>query len=164
MTNTEDNFNYNDENLIEERLKNSATYIRDNILKKPILEQKFPKSNVAVAEVQIGDVIFYLGTPSNKKTLLPIPIAKSKGRQFEPKPHPRTQQPTDAHAEYKILSAIAKYLEMNYNLDVEGYLYLYTELHTCPSCEDVIEQFKDKFRKINVKVFWDYPDAPKVKW
>jgi len=167
MTNTQDDLNYDDENLIEERLKNSATYIRDNILKKPILKDRFPKlpqGNIAVAEVYIGNVIFCTGTPSNKKTLIPIPLSKSQGGQFEPTLHPRTKRPTDMDAEYKILSAIADHLEMHYDLEVEGYLYLYTERSPCPSCEDVIEQFKQKFKNMNVKVFWDYLDVPSPRW
>jgi hypothetical protein len=156
-----------EDNLVKKRLQESATYIRDKILKKPILKQRvptLPKGNVAVAEVYIGDVIFCTGTSSNKKTLIPIPNPKSKGGQFEPTPHPRTQRPTDMDAEYKILSAIADHLEKHYDLEVEGHLYLYTERSPCPSCEDVIEQFKHKFKNMNLKVFWDYLDAPKVKW
>jgi hypothetical protein len=60
MINTQDNLDYGDENLIKERLKESATYIREKILGKPIIFQPFfkIKSNVAVAEVYVGDVIF----------------------------------------------------------------------------------------------------------
>lgn len=162
MINTQDNLDYGDENLIKERLKESATYIREKILGKPIIFQPFfkIKSNVAVAEVYVGDVIFCAGTTSNYTTLIPILKPKSEGGQFNPQLHPRTKRPTNTDAEYKVLSTIADTIEieMKYDLGIKGYLYLYTERNPCPSCEDVIRQFEEKFRNIKVKVFWDYLD------
>jgi hypothetical protein len=66
----------------------------------------------------------------------------------------------DTDAEYKVLSAIADTLEMFYDLQVEGKLYLYTELKPCESCSDVLRQFEEKFPKIEVEVFWDYSYPP----
>lgn len=158
MISTQDNFL-----CPKVRLRESATYIRNYILKKKILFQAIPKSNVAVAEVHIGDVVFCAGTPSNKKTLIPIPKPKSEGGQFEPQPDPRTKRPTHMDSEYKVLTAIAETLETKHNLEVEGYLYLFTELHPCPGCEDVIRQFQSKFPNMKVEVFWDFPYHPKGK-
>lgn len=66
----------------------------------------------------------------------------------------------DTDAEYKVLSAIADTLEMFYDLQLEGNLYLYTELQPCESCNYVLRQFKEKFPNIRVEVFWDYPYPP----
>ena len=52
-------------------------------------------------------------------------------------------------------------LEISYDPDVEGKLYLYTERHPCESCNGVIEQFKEKFPNIEISaVFWDHPYPP----
>jgi filamentous hemagglutinin len=63
----------------------------------------------------------------------------------------------DTDAEYKVLSEIADTLEMFYDLQVEGRLYLYTELQPCESCNSVLRQFEEKFPRIKIQVFWDYP-------
>ncbi len=164
MTNTQDNINDGEENLIKERLRESAAQIRAIFLpKKPILTQPFTgvKNNVAVAEVYIGDVVFCAGTTSNKKTIIPIPKLKSEGGQFEPQFDPYAQRIMNTCSEYKVLSTIADTLQMYYDLEVEGCLYLYTDLNLCPSCEDVKRQFEKKFPNMKVEVFWDYPYPPK---
>ncbi len=64
---------------------------------------------------------------------------------------------------YKVLSAIADTLEMFYNREVAGQLYLYTERKPCESCNGVIAQFKDKFPNIEISgVFWDHPYPPEL--
>ncbi|MBD2568995.1 deaminase domain-containing protein [Anabaena lutea] len=163
MTNTQDN--NGDENPIKKRLRESAAKIREILLpNKPILTQPFPKvkNNVAVAEIHIEDVIFHQEATSHYKSPIPKPTAKSEGGQFQPGPDSYSGRIMDTCSEYKLFSEIAKILEMNYNLQIEGYIYLYTELHPCPSCEDVIRQFRDKFMNMKVEVFWDYPYHPKV--
>jgi hypothetical protein len=69
------------ENLIKERLQESATLIREQYLKKPI-----GKNNVAVAEVHLQfNVAFCVGGTSRggKKSPIPQPKTKSEGGQFE---------------------------------------------------------------------------------
>ncbi|BAZ29383.1 hypothetical protein NIES4074_18280 [Cylindrospermum sp. NIES-4074] len=157
---TQDILNDGEENPIKEMLRESAAQIRDNILKKPILITPFlkVKSNVAVAEVRIQDnLVFRREATSNEKSPIPIPIPKSQGGQFEPGIDSYSKRPMNTDAEYKILSAIADTLEMNYDLQVEGYLYLYTELYPCESCQGVFRQFEKKFPNIKVQVFWRYP-------
>jgi The BURPS668_1122 family of deaminases len=152
-----------DDNLIEERLRESAAKIRDIYIKKPILHQPFLKitNNVAVAEVHIqGNVIFHEGGTSHYKSPIPKPKPKSEGGQFEPGIDSRTNRLMDTDAEYKVLSAIADALQMHYDLQVEGELYLYTERQPCESCNNVLRQFEDKFPNIKITVFWDYPYSP----
>ncbi len=63
----------------------------------------------------------------------------------------------DTDAEYKALSAIADTLD---SFDVsfrEGKLYLYTERKPCESCQEIIQQFKAKYPKISIEIYWDYP-------
>ncbi|MDD1428265.1 hypothetical protein MEO94_28200 [Dolichospermum sp. ST_sed9] len=163
MINTQDNFNYGDENPIKKRLQESAAQIRAIFLpKKPILTQPFikVKHNVAVAEVHIGDVVFCAGTTSNKTTTIPIPKSKSEGGQFEPQLDPYSKYMMNACSENKVLSTIADTLQLYYDLKVEGCLYLYTELHPCQSCKNIIIQFEEKFPNMKVEVFWDYPYPP----
>ncbi len=66
----------------------------------------------------------------------------------------------DTDAEYKVLSEIAHILETDYDLQVQGKLYLYTEFQPCESCSGVLRQFKEKFPNIEVEVFYDYPYPP----
>lgn len=61
----------------------------------------------------------------------------------------------DTDAEYKVISEIANTLEMFYDLQVKGKLYLYTEFQPCESCSSVLRQFQDKFPQITIQVFWD---------
>ncbi len=134
-------------------LQARAADIRQKYLKKPI-----GKGNVAIADVHLSNnVAFCAGATSRAKSPIPIPPPKSQGGQFEPSLDSRTRRLMDTDAEYKILSAIAETLERSYDLEIEGSLYLYTELQPCESCNDVLRQFKDKFPNINVDVFWDYP-------
>ncbi|MBE9235156.1 hypothetical protein IQ227_03650 [Anabaena aphanizomenioides LEGE 00250] len=163
MTNTEENFKDGEENPIKQRLRESAAQIRKILLpNKPILTQPFlrVRNNVAVAEVHIGHVSFYLEATSHYKSPIPIPEAKSNGGQFEPKVDPYAQRIMFHCYEYKLFSEIAKILEMDYNLQTEGYLYLYTERYPCISCQDVKIQFEEKFPNIKVELFWDYPYPP----
>ncbi|MBD2385344.1 deaminase domain-containing protein [Cylindrospermum sp. FACHB-282] len=157
---TQDILNNGEENPIKERLRESAAQIRENILNKPIRLKPFlqVKSNVAVAEVHIqGNVVFRREAISNNKSPIPIPTPKSQGGQFEPGIDFYSQRLMNTDAEYKVLSTIADALEMNYDLQVEGYLYLYTELYPCESCQDVFRQFEEKFPNMKVQVFWCYP-------
>ncbi|MFB2893870.1 deaminase domain-containing protein [Aerosakkonemataceae cyanobacterium BLCC-F50] len=52
---------------------------------------------------------------------------------------------------------MAEALEMFYDLQVKGNLYLYTELQPCESCENIVKQFEEKFPNIKIELFWDYP-------
>ncbi|WP_353930514.1 deaminase domain-containing protein [Okeanomitos corallinicola TIOX110] len=159
MTNTEDNFNYKDENLIKERLQESAAQIRAKYLKR-----EYPHSNVAIAEINIqSNIIFCVGATAKggKKSPIPQkPQLKSKGGQFEPTIDPYSGHLMDTDSEYKVLSEIAETLEKSYNIHVQGNIYLYTERQPCQSCEGVIKQFQDKFANLNLEVFWNYPYPP----
>jgi hypothetical protein len=150
---------HGEEKSIKERLRESAIYLREVLLKKPIPLKPFPifQNNVAIAEVHIGDVYFCVGTTSNKTTLIPIPTPKSTGGQFQPQFDSFSKRLMDTCSEYKVLSKIANTLEIQYNLEVEGYLYLYTERSPCESCQDIIKQFKEKFTNIKIEIFSDYP-------
>lgn len=140
--------------MIEEDLQARAAYIRKIFLGRPI-----GKANVAIAEVYLSnDVAFCTGATSRAKGLIPqTPIPKSEGGQFEPSVDSRTGRVMDTDAEYKVLSAIADVLEMSYDLQVEGNLYLYSELQPCESCQYVLRQFENKFPNLRIEVFWDYP-------
>lgn len=134
--------------------------IREQYLKKPI-----GKGNVAIAELYlVGNIAFCAGATSRggRKSPIPIPTPKSEGGQFEPSVDSRTRpnKLMDTDAEYKVLSEIADTLEIFYDLQVEGNLYLYTELQPCESCNSVLRQFEEKFPHIKIEVFWDYPYPP----
>jgi hypothetical protein len=66
----------------------------------------------------------------------------------------------DTDAEYKVLSAIADTLEMFYNPQVEGNLYLYSEFYPCQSCHRILKQFEEKFPHIVIHLFSDYQYPP----
>ncbi|WP_232317097.1 deaminase domain-containing protein [Anabaena sp. CA = ATCC 33047] len=137
----------------------SAALIREWYLKKPV-----GKSNVAIAEVYLyGDVAFCAGATSRggcKSPIPQLPTPKSAGGQFEPSIDSRTGRLMDTDAEYKVLSEIAHILEMFYDLQVKGKLYLYTEFQPCESCNSVLKQFEEKFPHIEIEVFWNYPYPP----
>jgi hypothetical protein len=119
---------------------------------------------VAVAEVHLQfNVAFCVGGTSRggKKSPIPQPKPKSEGGQFEPTIDSYSKRPMDTDAEYKVLSFIADTLEVFYDREVEGTLYLYTELQPCESCHNILRQFQKKFTLIKLKVFWDYPYPPK---
>lgn len=121
-------------NLVE-RLRLEANLIREQYLKKP-----FPKGNVAIIEVYLSDgTSFGIGATSRAKSPLPKPKARSEGGQFEPIVDPYSGHIMDTDAEYKVLSAIADTLEMFYDREVAGQLYLYTERKPCESCDGVID-------------------------
>ncbi|HLO83671.1 MAG TPA: deaminase domain-containing protein [Nostocaceae cyanobacterium] len=163
MTNRQDNF---DKNSIKDRLRECATQIRNKYIGKPILNQPFFnnfRSNVAVAEIYLkNNVVFSVGGTAGKNSPIPQPKSKSEGGQFEPGVDLYSKRLMDTDAEYKVLSAIADTLEMNYDLQVEGYIYLYTEREPCESCQEVIKQFQQKFPNINIEenIFWDHPYPP----
>lgn len=143
--------------LRKEDLQNRAAQIRAFWLpNKPI-----GKGNVAVADVYLADgLAFCAGATSRGKGKSPIaqpPLPRSEGGQFEPSIDSRSGWLMNTDAEYKVLSAIAETLEMLYTQEVEGTLYLYTELQPCESCSNVVTQFKKKFPKIKIELFWDYP-------
>ncbi|MBD2571022.1 deaminase domain-containing protein [Anabaena lutea] len=127
------------------------------------IEQPFPKSNIAIAEVRLEDgKAFGMGATSRAKSPAPKPEPKSNGGQFEPTVDSRLQRttPMDTDAEYKVLSAIAETLEFIYNKDnnrVRGQLYLYTERKPCESCQSVINQFEQKFPEIKITISWTHP-------
>lgn len=137
----------------------SAALIRDQYLRKPI-----GKSNVAIAVLRLSENVAFCAGATSKgggKSPIPrIPKTKSAGGQFEPATDSRTQRLMDTDAEYKVLSEIANTLEMFYDLQVEGKLFLYTEFQPCESCNNVVKQFEEKFPKIKIEIFWDYPYPP----
>ncbi|MEG4501881.1 deaminase domain-containing protein [Microcoleus sp. F10-C6] len=132
--------------------------MRQKYLKKPV-----GKGNVALAELQVkGGVAFCTAATSRggKKSPIEIPKPKSAGGQFEPAIDSFSGRIMSTDAEYKVLSQIADTLEMFYDLEVEGQLYLYTELQPCESCNSILRQFEEKFPHIKIEVFWDYPYPP----
>ncbi|HLP88671.1 MAG TPA: deaminase domain-containing protein [Nostocaceae cyanobacterium] len=148
------------------KLRKSAREARERILpNKEILNQPFskPRNNVAVAEVQIqGKVVCYKEATSNYKSPIPQPLPKSEGGRFEPRISPRTNRMMNTDAEFKLLTAIADDIDMHYDKQVEAYLYLYSELEPCESCEDIIRQFKEEYSNIKVEVFWDWRYLPQI--
>ena len=58
----------------------------------------------------------------------------------------------DVDTEYKILSDIQSKLGNNYS--ASGKIILYTELAPCPSCQSVIEQFKQMYPNIDIEVIY----------
>ena len=140
-----------------ECLRSAAKLIRQQYLKRP-----FPKGNVAVIEVHLsGGISFGIAGTSRAKSPATQPKVRSEGGQFEPIVDPYSGRVMDTDAEYKVLSAIADAIEISYDPEVEGKLYLYTERKPCESCNHVLEQFKEKFPNIEIsEVFWDYPYPP----
>lgn len=65
---------------------------------------------------QVMKCVFRREATSNKKSPIPIPTPKSQGGQFESGIDFYSQRPINTDAEYKVLSAIAHALEMNYDL------------------------------------------------
>lgn len=144
---------------MKKELSANAAYIRDKYLKKRI-----GKSNVAIANVYLSndDISFCTGATSRGKPKSPIPqpLPKSQGGQFEPSIDSYSGRLMDTDAEYKVLSVIAETLEMFYDLEIEGNLYLYSELQPCESCKSILRQFKEKFPNIIINLFWDYRYPP----
>lgn len=70
------------------------------------------------------NVIIGVGAISREKSPYPIPLAKSKGGQFEPIVDSYSKRLMDTDAEYKALSAIADTLDNFYDRSVEGTLCL----------------------------------------
>ena len=61
--------------------------------------------------------------------------------------------PRDVDTEFKMLSEIQKRLGNNF--DARGSIKLYTELEPCPSCQNVIEQFKKMYHNIDIEVIYE---------
>uniref|UniRef100_B8HLN7 CMP/dCMP deaminase zinc-binding n=1 Tax=Cyanothece sp. (strain PCC 7425 / ATCC 29141) TaxID=395961 RepID=B8HLN7_CYAP4 len=149
----------------EEDLRARANKIRQLYLSRKddsgsVIVKPVGKANVAVAEVYLRNgVSFGTGATSRGgcKSPIPKPKPKSEGGQFEPSVDSRTNRMMDTDAEYKVLSEIAEILEKSYDPEVEGDLYLYSELQPCQSCQCVIEQFKAKFPNIKIHLFSDLP-------
>jgi hypothetical protein len=143
----------------KEELRFCAALIRKNYLNKPV-----GKANVALAEVYLENgVAFCVGATSRGGRKSPIPdrpLPKSLGGRFAPTLDSRTQRLMDTDSEYKVLSEIADRLEMSYDLEITGHLYLYTELQPCESCNGVISQFRKRFPNFRLDIFWDYPYLP----
>jgi hypothetical protein len=165
MSIRQDNFNNGEDNLIKQRLREAAQQIRVRYLNRPL-----PHSNVAYAEVSIHNQVFCVGATAKggKKSPIQQPKPKSEGGQFEPIVDPYSTYKMDTDAEYKVLSVIADTLEMIYDIqvkedfyiEIEGYLYLYSDKKPCQSCQGIIKQFEDKFPNIKVYIFWDHPYPP----
>ena len=58
----------------------------------------------------------------------------------------------DVDTEFKILSEIQNQLGTRYN--ATGKIKLFTELKCCPSCEDVVRQFKRIYHNIDIEVIY----------
>lgn len=147
-------------NAYKQHLREEAILLREEYLKLPVGKNNVPpKANVAVIELYLKDKddVIEVGATSRAKSPSPIPLAKSRGGQFEPIVDSYSGRLMDTDAEYKALSAIADTLENYYNCSVEGTLCLYTERQPCESCLGIIKQFKEKFYNIEIEVFWDYP-------
>ena len=131
--------------------------IREIYLKKP-----FPKGNIAVIEVHLtNNISFGTGATFRARSPTPKPKSKSEGGQFEPIIDSYSNLVMDTDAEYKALSAIADTLDLLDEDNLRGKLYLYTERKPCESCTYVLQQFKDKYPKIEIaEIFWDYPYPP----
>lgn len=141
-------------------LQQYAQSVRTHYLKKT------SGSNVAVATLYLRETInpegftgLSVGATSKggKKSPLDVPQPRSQGGQFEPSVDSRTQRLMDTDAEYKVISEMAKLLERTHGRQATGSLYLYTELQPCESCDDILNQFKSKFPRIECLVDWAEP-------
>lgn len=142
--------------MVQEGLKEDASLIR-----RIYLSRDFPAGNVAIAEFHCADSrCFGMGATSRAKSPAPKPVPRSQGGIFEPSIDPYSDRLMDTDAEYKLLSAIATVLEQHYHQSAQGQLYLYTERKPCQSCEQVLQQFKQKFPNIEVTLEWSYPYPP----
>jgi len=142
----------------KEDLQASAALIRRKYLRRPT-------SNVAIGEIYLNENIsFCVGATSkaSREPLAPKPSPKSQGGQFEPTTDTYSNRVMDTDAEYKVLSEIATTLDACYPNNLNGKLYLYTELKPCQSCEGILNQFQEKFLNISIEIFWDLP-YPRIK-
>ncbi|QUS61718.1 hypothetical protein IQE94_06530 [Synechocystis sp. PCC 7339] len=131
------------------------------LIRRIYLDRDFPAGNVAVAELYFPDGrCFGMGATSRAMSPAPKPIPRSQGGIFEPSMDSHSDRIMDTDAEYKVLSAIADVLETHYNQDIQGKLYLYTERQSCESCQQVLQQFNQKFPNIEVEIEWSYPYPP----
>ncbi|MEB3228390.1 MAG: deaminase domain-containing protein [Synechocystis sp.] len=142
--------------MVQDDLKEDAALVRHIYL-----HRAFPRGNVAVAELHFADGrCFGMGATSRAKSPAPKPLPRSQGGIFEPSLDFYSERIMDTDAEYKLLSAIAEVLETDSNHGAEGMLYLYTERKPCKSCEQVLQQFSQKFPNIEVRLEWSYPYPP----
>ena len=95
-----------------------------------------------------------------------IPSVKGSGISLKPESSPFTTLKVDSNniingegawlrdvdTEYKILSDIQS--KLGDNPSVSGKIKLYTELEPCPSCQSVIEQFKEMYPNIDIEVLY----------
>jgi filamentous hemagglutinin len=142
--------------MTEQNLREDAGLIR-----RIYLNHDFPRGNVAVAELHLtDDICFGMGATSRAVSPAPKPIPRSQGGIFEPSMDSHSDRIMDTDAEYKVLSAIADVLQTHYNRGVQGKLYLYTERKPCESCQQVLQQFNQKFPNIEVELEWSHPYPP----
>ena len=142
--------------MARDNLRGDAAQIRNIFLKRD-----YPRGNVAVAELYLAQgIVFGMGATSKIDSPAMEAKPRSQGGHFEPSLDSHSKRLMDTDAEYKLLSAIADTLELCYNRDIQGWLYLYTERQPCESCQRVIEQFQQKFLNIEVFIDWSYPYPP----
>jgi hypothetical protein len=101
--------------------------------------------NVAVAEVNVGDKSEML-TAVSGKTSPPGTVSVPENPLFTTKPSGAMTR--DYDTEVKLLEDVAKGLPS----DARGTISLYTERPPCNSCEGVIQQFQERFPRINLIV------------
>jgi hypothetical protein len=149
---------------IAEALRAQVQQVREKYI--PAKQKRIiPKGNVAVARLEIfsNPNQSYSFEATSKESPMDIP-GENDGPPlwFYPRLDRALQGEyyNDAHAEYKLLNAIAaKIQESNLPHDVDGILYLYTERDTCSGCYLTGDEFNQRFPNIKVIIFSDrlYP-------
>ncbi len=64
-------------------------------------------------------------------------------------------------AEFKILNEIAR--NLGNNTEVRGTIKFYTDLDYCPSCRNVMKQFKAKYEHVTIQVLYKTKGGTKNK-
>ncbi|SCE64622.1 RHS repeat-associated core domain-containing protein [Micromonospora mirobrigensis] len=101
------------------------------------------KKNIAVAEVQIEGAESSIMKATSGEHVNPGEVGMPSTRQFNP-----GSRPFDS--ETHIFETLAAKLSPG----AKGRIDLYSELKVCPSCEGVIDQFKQKFPGIEIGITW----------
>jgi The BURPS668_1122 family of deaminases len=109
--------------------------------------------NIVTADYKVsgrrGSLDAVTGPDQDDPGLVPVPSSP----MFAPSPYPADPDPSETHAEYKVIEAFARLLP---NHRAKGLLRMYSELFPCPSCQDVIQQFLRAYPRMRLELGYSY--------
>ncbi|MEG4201564.1 deaminase domain-containing protein [Microcoleus sp. Pol12A5] len=145
---------------IVEELRTKAQDIRLTHIQKGDSNRRKTSGNAAAVKLELATGKVYNREATSKKAPLNIPGEEDGPKQFfEPQLDRARGCFNEADAEYKLFNALAEDLEIDdVSLDVEGILYLYTERDMCSGCNVTCDEFKMRFRNIQVLVEYNHLD------